>query len=84
VFSVLSKGMNGFWFLASTLLWTSPALSFKKTLRYLQTYGYFPLELFPKLQTWKILPQHVVGCRRRSASLRLVDPLDRFTVKHAL
>jgi len=32
---------------------------------YLQKYGYFPLELFPKLRTSKILPQHE---RQASAS----------------
>jgi len=30
-----------------------------KKFRYVQKYGYFPLELCPKLQTWKISPQHI-------------------------
>ena len=55
---VLPKGINGLiWFLARRILSTSPTLCYKET--QVSTKIDFPLELFPKLRTWKISLRHI-------------------------
>ena len=62
-------GMNGLiWFSAWRLLSTSPTLCFKEIQVSTKIRVYFPLELFSKLWTWKMI-RHGISIVKRAINL---------------